>query len=75
MALPSFLKHIRVLEKSEIVTSRKKGRVRVCELRSDALTAAQGWLEQERRKWATRLDQLDAFIEALAEKETTYGNK
>lgn len=75
MALPSFMKHIRVLEESEIVTSRKKGRVRLCELRPDALTAAQGWLEQEQRKWETRLDQLDAFVEALAAKEKSHGKK
>jgi DNA-binding transcriptional ArsR family regulator len=75
MALPSFMKHIRVLEESEIVTSRKKGRVRMCELRPSALTAAQGWLEQERRKWETRLDQLDAFVETLAAKEKTNGKR
>jgi len=75
MALPSFMKHIRVLEESEIVTSRKRGRVRFCELRPAALTAAQGWLEQERRKWETRLDQLDVFIETLAAKEKTHGKK
>jgi DNA-binding transcriptional ArsR family regulator len=75
MALPSFMKHIRVLEESEIVTSRKKGRVRTCELRPSALTAAQGWLEQERRKWQTRLDQLDSFIETLAAKEKTNGKE
>lgn len=75
MALPSFLKHIRVLEQSEIVISRKRGRVRFCELRPDALAAAQGWLEQERRKWVTRLDQLDAFIETLAAKEKTHGKE
>jgi DNA-binding transcriptional ArsR family regulator len=69
MALPSFLKHIRVLETSEMVTSRKVGRVRMCQLRPDALTAAQGWLEQERRVWEARLNQLDSFIETLAEKE------
>jgi hypothetical protein len=26
----------------------------MCELRPGALTAAQGWLEEERRKWETR---------------------
>jgi DNA-binding transcriptional ArsR family regulator len=65
MALPSFMKHIRVLEESQIVISRKKGRVRMCELRSEALTAAQDWLERERQIWATRLDQLDAFVATL----------
>jgi DNA-binding transcriptional ArsR family regulator len=75
MALPSFMKHIRVLEESEIVTSRKLGRVRICELRPDALTAAQGWLEQERRVWEARLNQLDAFVETLAAKESARGHK
>lgn len=75
MALPSFMKHIRVLEESNIVTSRKQGRVRMCELRPSALTAAQDWLEQERRKWETRLVQLDVFIETLAAKEMTNGKK
>ncbi|MBS1183746.1 MAG: Transcriptional regulator, ArsR family [Proteobacteria bacterium] len=75
MALPSFMKHIRVLEESEIIVSRKRGRVRTCELRAAALTAAQDWLAQERRVWETRLDQLDAFIETLALKETTHGEE
>lgn len=75
MALPSFMKHIRVLEESEIVISHKKGRVRTCELRPQALTEAQDWLERERRIWGARLDQLDAFIESLAAKENTDGKK
>lgn len=75
MALPSFMKHIRVLEGSEIIASRKTGRIRLCELRPDALTAAQSWLERERRIWEFRLDQLDSFVETLAKKENGRGNK
>ncbi|MDE8343838.1 MAG: metalloregulator ArsR/SmtB family transcription factor [Acidocella sp.] len=75
MALPSFMKHIRVLEESDIVISRKTGRIRMCALRPEALTTAQGWLEQERRVWAIRLDQLDAFVETLAAKENARGNQ
>ena len=75
MALPSFMKHVRVLEESEIVISRKMGRVRMCELRPSALTAAQDWLEQERRIWEARLNQLDAFIETLGKEEDTDGRE
>jgi DNA-binding transcriptional ArsR family regulator len=74
MALPSFMKHIRVLEESEILVSLKTGRVRMCALRPETLNAAQVWLEQERRVWETRLDQLDAFLETLAAKENADGN-
>ena len=73
MALPSFMKHIRVLEDSKIVVSRKKGRVRMCELRLGALALAQTWIENERRMWSTRLNQLDTFVETLAEREKTDG--
>lgn len=75
MALPSFMKHIRVLEESGIVISRKMGRVRMCRLRPDALTVAQGWLEQERRVWEARLDQLDSCVETLAAKEHADGHE
>lgn len=75
MALTSFMKHIRVLEVSELVTSRKTGRVRMCQLRPDALAAAQSWIEQERRVWEARLDRLDAFIETLAAKEDANGRE
>lgn len=75
MALPSFMKHLRVLEASKIVVSRKKGRVRICELRMGALASAQTWIEKERRMWTARLNQLDAFVENLAEKERIDGNE
>jgi DNA-binding transcriptional ArsR family regulator len=75
MALPSFMKHLRVLEASKIVVSRKTGRVRMCELRLDTLAPAQTWIEKERRTWRARLNQLDAFVETLAQKEGTDGNQ
>ncbi len=75
MALPSFMKHLRVLEESKIVVSRKKGRVRMCELRIGALASAQTWIEKERHMWTSRLNQLDALVEILAEKEKTDGNQ
>ena len=75
MALPSFMKHIRVLETSEIVVSRKIGRVRMCELRPDALAVAQSWIERERRIWEARLDRLDAFVETLAAEEEKHGHE
>ncbi len=75
MALPSFMKHVRVLEASKIVVSRKKGRVRMCELRPRPLALAQTWIENERQIWSKRLNQLDVFVETLAEREKTDGNE
>lgn len=65
MALPSFMKHLRVLERSGVIRSRKAGRVRTCELVPRPLTQAQRWLEQQRALWEARSDRMVQFVETL----------
>ena len=62
MALPSFLKHLAVLERAGIVASDKAGRVRRCHLVADALMPVQGWLDDQRRLWEGRIDRLEALV-------------
>ena len=69
MALPSFLQHLQVLEKSGLVRSKKTGRVRVFELEAEPLEAAEHWLHGQRRQWETRLNQLDKFLIEQKEKQ------
>ena len=56
MALPTFMRHLGVLEKAGIVRSLKKGRVRTCHLAYEPLVAAQGWLAWQRHLWERRDD-------------------
>jgi DNA-binding transcriptional ArsR family regulator len=65
MALPSFSQHLRVLEDCGVVRSSKSGRVRTYELQPKALGAAEHWLNLHRRRWETRLDQLDDYLKTL----------
>jgi len=65
MALPSFLQHLRVLERSGLVRSRKTGRVRTYRIAPEPLKAAEGWITQQRALWERRLDQLDRFLVTL----------
>lgn len=62
MALPSFVEHLKVLEQSGLVRSRKIGRVRTYELAPEQLKVAEGWLAQQRTLWERRLDQLDSYL-------------
>ena len=71
MALPSFVQHLRVLEGCGLVRSTKRGRVRTYQLVSKRLRVAEGWLARQRALWAKRLDQLDAYLIELREKEDT----
>lgn len=69
MALPSFLQHLKMLEDSGLVETRKVGRVRTCTLKPEALAAAGSWLEAQRNLWTKRLDQLDSLVLDLNERE------
>lgn len=69
MALPSFLKHLAVLEDAGLVVSRKSGRVREYELIGERLIEAEHWMETRRREWSLRLDQLDRFLVSQKENE------
>ena len=62
MALPSFLKHIRSLEASGCIRTRKLGRVRVCTIEKKAFTAVESWLSAERALWEGRTDRLETFV-------------
>ncbi len=68
MALPSFLQHLRILEESGLVRSRKTGRVRTYELSPKRLKLAEDWLSRQRSLWERRLDQLDTYLLDMKEK-------
>ena len=68
MALPSFVQHMRILEGSGLVHSRKAGRVRTYQIVPKRLKLAEDWMVRQRALWEKRLDQLDAYLIALKEK-------
>jgi DNA-binding transcriptional ArsR family regulator len=65
MALPSFVKHISVLERSRLITSRKRGRVRTCSLEHENFVVAERWFNELRAQWASRYDNLDNLLASL----------
>jgi DNA-binding transcriptional ArsR family regulator len=69
MRLPSFVQHLSVLEQSQLVRSRKLGRVRTYEIVAERLMVVEDWLTQRRLEWEARLDRFDAFVKQLREKE------
>jgi DNA-binding transcriptional ArsR family regulator len=73
MALPSFMKHLAVLERSGVIRSSKLGRVRTCELRPKALTGAEQWMAEQRAMWQARSDRMADFVEQRHRKEQQHG--
>ena len=62
MTLPSVMKHLKVLEESGLVMTKKTGRTRVCTLDRRRLRRLQTWLEHQRIVWTERTDRLEAFV-------------
>jgi DNA-binding transcriptional ArsR family regulator len=65
MALPSFMKHLHVLERAGLIRSSKKGRTRTCTLAPGALGDAEQWLSDQRRLWEARADRMSTYVEQL----------
>jgi DNA-binding transcriptional ArsR family regulator len=69
MALPSFMKHVGVLERSGLIRSRKSGRIRTCMLERKNLAAAERWFDEQRVMWTSRYENLDNLLEKLSGKD------
>jgi DNA-binding transcriptional ArsR family regulator len=63
ISLPGVMKHVRILEAADLVTTRKLGRTRECRLGPEQMTDATQWIELYRRHWDRRLDRLEATID------------
>lgn len=65
MALPSFLQHLDILETSGLVTSRKKGRIRMCAMQPVALDPVEDWIRERKAVWEDRFDRMDTYLTEL----------
>jgi DNA-binding transcriptional ArsR family regulator len=63
MAQPTFLQHIRVLEAAGLVSTRKEGRVRRCQLETERLAQLDAWITKYQQVWGSRLDRLAGLLE------------
>ncbi|HEX6048534.1 MAG TPA: metalloregulator ArsR/SmtB family transcription factor [Gemmatimonadaceae bacterium] len=72
MKLPSFVQHLSVLERSRLVKSKKRGRVRTYEIVPERLEVAEDWLSKRRQLWEARLDRFDSYVKHLKERDQRH---
>jgi DNA-binding transcriptional ArsR family regulator len=75
MTLTGMKKHVGVLEQAGLVTTKKIGRVRTCQLGPRRLEEETAWLERYRQRWDERFDELDKVVEELIQKEQSDERK
>jgi DNA-binding transcriptional ArsR family regulator len=62
ISLNSVSKHIRMLERADLVRRRKQGREHLLALNPEPLEAVASWVETQRALWAWRLNKLDEIL-------------
>src|SRR5881398_309585 len=75
MTLTGMKKHVGVLEQAGLVTTKKIGRVRTCQLGPRRLEKETVWLERYRQRWDERFDALDEVVELLKSEERRDGRE
>ena len=65
VSLPGISKHLKVLERCGLISRGRLAQFRPCHLEVGALDDAADWIEQSRRLWTERFDQLDEHLRAI----------
>jgi DNA-binding transcriptional ArsR family regulator len=69
MSLPAVIKHLRVLEQAGLVSQKKSGRTRQCQLIAEPLRDAEQWINQYRVFWQYQFASLDRYLRQEQENE------
>jgi DNA-binding transcriptional ArsR family regulator len=66
--------HIKILTECGLITINQQGRERFCEARLDKLNEVALWVEQYRKSWESKLDNLELYLDKL-QKNRKHGRK
>ncbi|MFN7022384.1 MAG: ArsR/SmtB family transcription factor [Phycisphaerales bacterium] len=73
MTFPAATKHVRVLERANLVRRRVDGRQHLCRLHAGPLKDAMDWTEQFRKNWEARFEVLDAVLDEMKDAASAKG--
>lgn len=64
MSFAGASKHVKVLEDAGLIARRRQGRIHFISIEAKPLEEAERWLRQWDKFWSSRLDRLQALVEA-----------
>lgn len=68
-ARPTISKHIQILNECELIESNQQGREIYYQIKIDKMKEIDNWLEQFRKVWENRFDQLDNLLSTIKNKK------
>jgi DNA-binding transcriptional ArsR family regulator len=60
---PAISKHLRLLRSAGLITTRRRGTARICELNAKPLRAVQDWIRDYEKFWDDNLRNLKKYVE------------
>jgi DNA-binding transcriptional ArsR family regulator len=75
MSLPAISKHLKVLERANLIARGRKAQWRPCLLNAGPLKDVADWLERYRQFWEESFDRLDDYLRELQQKPNKPGRK
>jgi DNA-binding transcriptional ArsR family regulator len=75
MSLPAISKHLKVLERADLIARGHEAQWRPCLLEAGPLKQVADWAEGYRRFWEEGFDRLDDYLRELKSKEKKHGRK
>lgn len=76
MTMPAVTKHLKVLEKANLVERSRQAQYRPCKLHPDPLKDIDEWMEQYRQFFEESFDRLDSYLNKIqTKKENDDGNE
>lgn len=75
MSLPAISKHLKVLERTGLITRSRDAQVRPCRLDAAPLREAAGWLDYYRQFFEQSFDRLEEYLQDLQSKDKDHGRK
>src|SRR5579862_2077565 len=71
MSLPGVSKHLKVLERSGLISRRRDAQFRPCHLEVTTLDTTIDWIATQRQVWSERFDKLDRHLRAIQDLSTS----
>lgn len=71
MSLPAVSKHLKVLERAQLISRSRSAQWRPCKLETEPLRQLDGWLDAYRSIWEARFDRLETYLDTLQKRTET----
>jgi DNA-binding transcriptional ArsR family regulator len=75
ISLPAITKHLKVLERSGLITRSRNAQWRPCRLKAEPMKQAVDWLQHYRQHWEESFDRLDDYLKQLQAKEKKHDHR